>query len=130
MQSNVDVNFPTIFDDILVHSHPLDWSLSSTTEPKPDILSTPFDVIFGTDIVYEAQHAGWIRNCLKSLLSYPDVSNGDPAFHLVVPLRPTHTFEFSTVEEVSDPKKHVSQRGLTIISKEAIICEAYGDGRS
>ena len=130
LQSNIDINFPTISDHILVHSHPLDWSSFSTTEPKHDILSTPFDVIFGADIVYEAQHAGWIRDCLRSLLSYPDVSNGEPVFHLVIPLRPTHTFESSTVEEVFGSKNHVAQRGLTIISKETVVCEAYGDGRS
>ena len=137
LQSNIHANFPALPDDtnshsILISSHPLDWSSFSTTETIPDILSTPFDVVFGADIVYEAQHAVWIRDCLKSLLSYPDDSNEDPVFHLVVPLRPTHTFESSTVEGVFGSKDHVlegSQRELTILSKESIICEAYGDGR-
>ncbi|KAF8556070.1 hypothetical protein OG21DRAFT_756852 [Imleria badia] len=140
LQSNLHANFPTVPDDthththpILVNSHPLDWSLFSTTETIPDILSTPFDVIFGADIVYEAQHAVWIRDCLKSLLAYPDGSNEDPVFHLVIPLRPTHTFESSTVEGVFGSNDRVlegSQRELTILSKEFIVCEAYGDGRS
>ena len=46
--------FTAIDSDVLVNSHPLDWSLLPTTA---DIFSTPFDVIFGADIVYDAQHA-------------------------------------------------------------------------
>jgi predicted nicotinamide N-methyase len=136
LQSNIDANFPSLPDDtnraVLVNSHPLDWSSFSTTETVPDMLSTPFDVIFGADIIYEAQHAVWIRDCLKSLLSYPDGSNEDPVFHLVIPLRPTHTFESSKVEEVFGSGDRVlegPQRELTILSKESIVCEAYGDGR-
>ena len=145
LQSNIDANFPTVPDEnntdhysaVLVHSCPLDWSLFSPTMtetlPIPDILSTPFDIVFGADIVYEPQHAVWIHDCLMSILSYPDGSNEDPVFHLVIPLRPTHTFESNTVEEVFGSKGRgleESQRELTILSKESIVCEAYEDGRS
>lgn len=134
LQVNIDANFPPVSDDIdptvLVHSHPLDWSSFSTIESKPDILSTPFDIILGADIVYEVQHAVWIRDCLVSLLSHPNGSDEEPVFHLVIPLRPTHTFESSTVEQVFGFKERASQPELTILSKESIICEAHGDGRS
>ena len=131
LQSNIDTNFPTDPDpDVLVTSLPLDWSSFSTTDAKPDILSTPFDVIFGADIVYEAHHATWIRDCLKSLLFHPDGSNRDPLFHLVIPMRPTHTFESNTVEKVFGYEDHSSQPELTILSKESIVCEAYEDGWS
>ena len=132
LQSNIDVNSPTNHA-ILVNNHPLDWSSFSTTKIAPDALSTPFDVIFGADIVYEAQHAIWIRDCLKSLLAYPDGSDENPAFHLVIPLRPTHTSESGTVEEVFGSEDRVSeglQQELTILSKESIVCEAYGDDRA
>ena len=135
LQSNIDANLLTLPDDtdraVLVNSHPLDWSSFSTTK-IPNMLSTPFDVIFGADILYEAQHAVCIRDCLMSLLSYPDGSNGDPVFHLVIPLRPTHTFESSTVEQVFGSGDRVlegPQRELTVLSKESIVCEAYGKGR-
>ncbi|KAF8439090.1 putative methyltransferase-domain-containing protein [Boletus edulis BED1] len=136
LQSNIDANFPTVPDDTLnhairIHNHPLDWSSFSTTDTLPDTLSTPFDVVFGADIVYEAQHAVWIRDCLRSLLAHPDSSSKDPVFHLVIPLRPTHTFESSMVEEVFGAKGHAlegSQRELTILTKESIVCEAYGEG--
>ena len=136
LQSNIAAKFPSPPDDTdraaFVNSHPLDWSSFSTTETVPDVLSTSFDVIFGAGIVYEAQHAVWIRDCLKSLLSYPDGLNEDPVFHLVIPLRPTHTFESSTVEQVfglGDRVLEGPQRGLTVLSKEFIVCEAYGKGR-
>ena len=50
----------------------------------------------------------------------------------MVPLRPTHTFESGTVEGVFVSKDRVldgSQEELTILLKECIICEAYGDER-
>ena len=137
LQSNIAAKFPSPPDDTdraaFVNSHPLDWSSFSTTETVPDVLSTSFDVIFGAGIVYEAQHAVWIRDCLASLLSYPDGSNEAPVFHLMIPLGPTHTFESSTlVEEAFGSSDHVlkgPQRELTGVSKESIVCEAYGDRR-
>ncbi|KAN0084352.1 putative methyltransferase domain containing protein [Tylopilus felleus] len=137
LQSNIDANFPTPDDAdgdsvIRVTSHLLDWSSFSMSETTPSILSTPFDVVFGADIVYEAQHAVWIRDCLQSLLARPDGAN-EPVFHLVIPLRPTHTFESSTIEEVFGSKdcgSEGSHRELTILSKESIVCEAYGVGRA
>ena len=63
------------------------------------VLMQLFNDVFGADIVYEAQHTMWICGCLLSLLTCPDGAN-EPVFHLVIPLRPTHTFESSTVEEV------------------------------
>ncbi|KAN0080055.1 hypothetical protein V8E55_009621 [Tylopilus felleus] len=104
LQSNIDANFPTPNNTdgdsvIRASRHPLDWSS------------------FSIDIVYEAQHTMGICGCLLSLLACPDGAN-EPVFHLVIPLWPTHTFKFSTVEE------------LTILSKESIMCEAYGIGRA
>ncbi|KAF9239873.1 putative methyltransferase-domain-containing protein [Melanogaster broomeanus] len=133
LRINIEANFPTTFTNhdcsISITSHFLDWSSFPTTETKPDIFSRPFDIIFGADVVYEAQHAVWIRDCLKSLLRYPEASDVSmeysPAFHLVIPLRPTHTFESGTIEAVfgwNSPRP--TQRELVIFSKEVIVCEA------
>ncbi|KAG9314974.1 hypothetical protein JVU11DRAFT_4083 [Chiua virens] len=143
LQSNINANCcPTTHDDpdasggtdtIRIASHPLDW---------PDVtrrflpFSTPFDLVFGADIIYEAQHAVWIRDCLQSLLIHPcDAANKTAAFHLVIPQRPTHTFESGTVEEVfGHTKVHcegsTSPQELVIFEKELIVCEAYADGGS
>lgn len=131
LRSNVSANFPcTHTSTRSITTHFLDWS-SFSTAPRPDCLTYPFDVIFGADIIYEPQHAVWIRDCLKGLLRRPsDMSVPPAAFHLVMPLRPTHAFESSTVESVFlkacdvDPN---SDADLVIVSKESITCDAHGD---
>ncbi|KIK41292.1 hypothetical protein CY34DRAFT_806256 [Suillus luteus UH-Slu-Lm8-n1] len=134
LRSNVNANVPSTHNQtISTHSittHFLDWS-SFSADPLPDYLSYPFDVVFGADIVYEVQHAAWIKDCLKGLVQRPSDSAVSPAaFHLVIPLRPTHAFESSTVESVFlnacdvDPNDDVD---LVILSKKSITCDAHGD---
>ncbi|KAG2137939.1 hypothetical protein DEU56DRAFT_803251 [Suillus clintonianus] len=134
LRSNIDTNFPPTHNQISsahsITTHFLDWSSFSTT-PRPDDLSCPFDIVFGADIIYEAQHAVWLRDCLKGLVRRPSDGAASPAaFHLVIPLRPTHTFESSTVESVFlkacdvDPNDDAD---LVIVSKESIVCDAHGD---
>ena len=122
--SNIVANFPSptqqSTESVSFTSHRLDWShFSSTyasgdptaaTPPKP--FDEPFDVIFGADIIYELEHASWIKSCLSVLLKKPDLAAShsktdvhtnavrDPAFHLVIPLRSTHDKESRTVELV------------------------------
>ncbi|KAJ8588364.1 hypothetical protein M405DRAFT_819839 [Rhizopogon salebrosus TDB-379] len=131
--SNVDTNFPPTHDQIpsthSITTHFLDWSSFSTT-PQPDCLSYPFDVIFGADIIYEPEHAVWIRDCLKALLRRPSEGTSPPAaFHLVIPLRPTHTFESSTVGSMFHEACDVDPNDvadLVVLSKEIITCGAHG----
>ncbi|KIK92587.1 hypothetical protein PAXRUDRAFT_829818 [Paxillus rubicundulus Ve08.2h10] len=140
LRSNIETNFsiPSTDHDysIPITSHFLDWSCFPLTKTKPDVFSSPFDTIFGADVVYEAQHAVWIHECLKSLLRCPESSDTSvgypPAFHLVVPLRPTHALESSTIEAVfgwKHDRQRVAQRELVIFSKEFIICEAHDEAR-
>lgn len=109
--------FPTVPDVIdravLANSHPLDWFPFATKETIPDMLSTPFNVIFGADIVYEGSAC-----CLDARsfhLSCPDGSNKDPVFHLVM-----YTLKSSTVEEVFGSGYRVfsgPQRVLTMLER-------------
>ncbi|KAG1847957.1 putative methyltransferase-domain-containing protein [Suillus tomentosus] len=134
LRSNIDANVSSTHNQITsthsITTHSLDWSSFSTT-PRPDCLSYPFDVVLGADIIYEAQHAVWIRDCLKGLVWRPSDGTVSPAaFHLVIPLRPTHTFESNTVESVFFKACDVDPNGdadLVILSKEYITCDAYGD---
>jgi hypothetical protein len=112
-----------------ITTHFLNWSSFSAAAPPPDYLSNPFDVVFGADIVYEVQHAAWIKDCLKGLVRHPSDSAVSPAaFHLVIPLRPTHAFESSTVESVFlnacdvDPNDDVD---LVVLSMESITCDTH-----
>ncbi|KAG2095433.1 putative methyltransferase-domain-containing protein [Suillus discolor] len=104
LRSNVDANVSSTHNQITsthsITTHFLDWSSFSTT-PRPDCLSCPFDVVLGADIIYEAQHCAPVSPA---------------AFHLVIPLRPTHTFESDMVESV-----------FLEASDEYITCDAYGD---
>jgi len=132
LRSNINANFPSTEDQIppthSITSHFLDWSSFSTT-PQPDSLPYPYDVIFGADVIYEAKHATWIRDCLTMLLRRPSATLSPAAFHLMVPLRPTHTFESSTIESVFLKACDVDPNGdidLVILSKETITCEAHG----
>jgi predicted nicotinamide N-methyase len=135
LRSNVNANVPSTHDHIVsthsITTHFLDWS-SFSTAPPPDCLSYPFDMVFGADIIYEAQHAFWIRDCLIKLLRRPssDSTVSPAVFHLVIPLRPTHTFESSTVESVFLKASDVDSNDdadLVILSKESITCDAHGD---
>ncbi|KAG1758169.1 hypothetical protein EDD22DRAFT_911831 [Suillus occidentalis] len=75
------------------------------------------------------QHAAWIKDCLKGLVRHPSDSAVSPAaFHLVIPLRPTHAFESSTVESLLlnacdvDPNDDVD---LVVLSMESITCDTH-----
>ncbi|KAF8342423.1 putative methyltransferase-domain-containing protein [Amanita rubescens] len=126
LASNITTNFPQ--PSISITSHHLDWSHFSSTyasvgAPPPKPFDEPFDIILGADIIYELDHATWIKSCLSVLLQKPGLKK-DPSrtFHLVIPLRSTHVKESSTVELVF-PFAEASSTGLCILSKEVIICE-------
>jgi len=119
LASNIAVNFPQ--QSFSITSHHLDWSRFSSTyasqgAPPPKPFDEPFDIILGADIIYELDHATWIKSCLSVLLHKLG------AFHLVIPLRSTHVKESSTVELVF-PFAETSSTELCILSKEVIICD-------
>ncbi|KAF9457366.1 hypothetical protein BDZ94DRAFT_1273378 [Collybia nuda] len=125
LEANVRSNFPSeASSPIRISTHTLDWS-AFPDEPGHDrSLDEPFDVILGADIIYESQHAVWIRSCLCRLLRKPsDDVHFEPKFHLVIPLRRTHSSESSTIETVF-PSRDMAESTLGILSKETIICEA------
>ncbi|KAH6901064.1 hypothetical protein BKA70DRAFT_709597 [Coprinopsis sp. MPI-PUGE-AT-0042] len=131
----------------------LDWSTCSSlglTNESP--LDEPFDMAFGADIVYEEQHAVWIKGCLQKLLRRPlgaadttvdNTDEGGPRtkvehnahFHLIIPLRSTHTFESGTIETVFKSLHQVTGwaerdagADLVILEKETIVCEVEEGG--
>ncbi|KAM0786930.1 hypothetical protein ACM66B_002352 [Microbotryomycetes sp. NB124-2] len=68
----------------------------------PDTLSAGYDTIFGADVVYEPQHVNFVHAAASTLLLKPtsDDKNGfEPTFHLMMPLRSTHTQEQSDLEQ-------------------------------
>lgn len=61
----------------------------------------PFDVIFGADIVYELSHASLVHDVVERLLRRPSYGLDLPPayFHLIMPLRPTHADEATSVDK-------------------------------
>ncbi|KAF8148632.1 hypothetical protein B0H34DRAFT_205023 [Crassisporium funariophilum] len=147
LEKNIQSNFPRSSAGhnidaegaIRIVTEFLDWSTFSESESQHEaVFDTPFDVVFGADIIYEAQHATWIKACLKKLLRKPNplaspAPTVDPTFHLIIPLRATHTAESITIEEIFLPyNPEVQVHGswtqeeleLVIKRKETIICDA------
>ncbi|KZT71106.1 hypothetical protein DAEQUDRAFT_137501 [Daedalea quercina L-15889] len=136
LKSNIAANFPhTSPCPISISSHALDWAKFPALQERPAPFNEPFDLIFGADIIYEVEHARWIKSCAEKLLRKPDVSStwvhSRARFHLIIPLRPTHTLESSTVETVFPFSARSSgAEQLVILSKDVTVCEASGDVRS
>ncbi|KAH9487409.1 Protein-lysine N-methyltransferase EFM2 [Psilocybe cubensis] len=104
---------------VRVSTQHLDWSTFCDSAPN-SVFEDGFDVVYGADIVYESQHAIWIKSCLEKLLRKPTSSNPNPTFHLIIPLRATHSAESNTIEQVFPP----DGKGLVIKHKEIIVCYA------
>lgn len=146
LQKNVSHNFPSS-EFAVISTHFLDWSQLPDLPTPP--FDRPFDIIYGADVVYELEHARWIKtsveaflrkpslDCLQSLDTLDAPSTLHPRFHLVVPLRSTHAAESQTIEEVfpfapavragsvSPPETDVFTAPFTlaITGKEMIACE-------
>ncbi|KAK4052823.1 hypothetical protein OIV83_002110 [Microbotryomycetes sp. JL201] len=78
---------------------PLDWNECSPGS-IPANLSAEYDVIFGADVMYEPEHVKLVSAVVSTLLRKPtDQHDGfQPAFHLMMPLRSTHTEEQRALE--------------------------------
>jgi predicted nicotinamide N-methyase len=111
-----------------ISSGPLDWANPDATSPD---LFNSVDLVLGADIIYEELHACWIRTCLEKFMRKPRLGSVHrPVFHLVIPLRPTHTFESSTIEGIFPLASGTSgQQGweLVVFTKDSILCEAGDD---
>ncbi|KIP01211.1 hypothetical protein PHLGIDRAFT_40961, partial [Phlebiopsis gigantea 11061_1 CR5-6] len=142
LRSNAAANFPDAAGPVHVSVHPLDWADTPLTAP----FDHPFDVVLGADIVYELEHAHWIKACVERLLRVPPAESLDalasphPAFHLVMPLRSTHAAESQTVEQVfpsassvrggadSPPEGGPVATTLAIVAKEVVVCDDFARG--
>ncbi len=109
LEKNIANNCPA--PPVTISPHFLDWS--NPPNPSPTPFDEPFDVIYGADVVYELDHALWIKTCIEKFLRKPSLSSLEcilptevstiapsthPRFHLVIPFRATHTTEAESVE--------------------------------
>ncbi|PLW04839.1 hypothetical protein PCASD_08790 [Puccinia coronata f. sp. avenae] len=126
LQHNLDLNKSrhTLPDDcpstLSVKVAKLDWREPESSEIASDGLEGAFDVILGSDLVYEPEHAVWASNAVRYFLkletekidSRDPISDTkttartsswldpQPSFHLLLPLRPTFTRESEAVHQV------------------------------
>jgi len=133
LEGNIRANYSNAeMNNVRLSAHALDWSSFPNFETYESPFDEPFDVIFGADIIYEAEHARWIKSCLEKLLRKPSSQLSPSQFHLIIPLRRTHTSESNTVEIVFRHKDGYKPEGcgleLVIKHKETFICDT-GDGQ-
>ncbi|KAI0266473.1 hypothetical protein BC834DRAFT_130239 [Gloeopeniophorella convolvens] len=126
LRMNIKNNFPS-GAGAAVSAHFLDWAKAADPADALEApFDAPFDEVFGADIVYELEHAAWIRACLLRLLRLTG------RFHLAIPLRTGFSRESETVERVFphvDDTRQITGRGplLCITQKESITCDAGSD---
>ncbi|KAI0056228.1 hypothetical protein BV25DRAFT_1788636, partial [Artomyces pyxidatus] len=132
LRANIKANFPSPSPGLSISAQFLDWSDASSLQ------QAPFDVVFGADIVYDVQHAAWIKATLEWGLRRPGSALDRPAkFHLMIPLRPLFLEETGNVEQVfpmasaseSDACSMQCSWDLRTTHKEIIVCEARSDGK-
>jgi hypothetical protein len=127
MKNNIEANCGLLSPSITLTASFLDWSQPETCDPT---FPGTFDLILGADIAYELDHAVWIRSCVAKLLRQSHVSESQsPQFHLIVPLRPTHTLESGAIEVAFPFAQGPKTRELVIIKKDIIVCEADTGGK-
>lgn len=75
-----------------------------------------YDVILGADLVYEAKQAESLWAAVASLLRFPvsTLEADRPAFHLVIPLRPTHVHESESVDKVFPPSSSCGDEARSV----------------
>ncbi|KAI9510288.1 hypothetical protein F5148DRAFT_1337622, partial [Russula earlei] len=139
LRLNIRRNFPPECDPdssasapargISISAHFLDWEeAADPARPLGAPFDVPFDEVFGADIVYELEHAAWIKACLRRVLRLTG------RFHLVIPLREGFTRESATVERVFPHVEDLYRAidagpTLCITQKEDITCEAWPEGK-
>lgn len=87
---------------------------TQTTSPE----GLRYDVILGADLIYEAQQAESLWAAVAGNLRFPqptpsystDSSLHSPSFHLVIPLRPTHTAESTAADECFPMPSSIASR--------------------
>ena len=139
LEHNVRANFPpgTLPPGLSLSTHSLDWSMYAPSDrmdtkdrDTAPPFDKPFDVILAADVVYEPAHTSWIHDTVSALLPHPTPTQSfPPRFHLLMPLRPTHTSETRMVEETflpfkSDSAHPGSNLTLYVLEKETVVCEA------
>ncbi|KAI0976944.1 hypothetical protein F4678DRAFT_129600 [Xylaria arbuscula] len=88
LEANIARNFPTLVQDQdsrspLIEAARLDWETPDLSSP----LDKQADVLVATDVIYNPEHAVWLRDCAARMLK------PDGVFWLMLTVRTTGKFE-------------------------------------
>ncbi|KAI0452315.1 hypothetical protein F5B21DRAFT_344548 [Xylaria acuta] len=85
LQANIVKNFPNPSREKSpsIHAAPLDWETPDLSPP----LDEQGDVLVATDVIYDPEHAVWLRDCAARMLK------PDGVFWLMLTVRTTGKFE-------------------------------------
>lgn len=125
LRGNIEHNLALTGDlsTISITVHALDWSKFDSSEILDGPFEQPFDLVLGADIVYEPEHAPWLRSCLVHLLRKSSSHTKKPLFHLVIPLRSTHAFESSSIETIFTADGDPRTLSLQVMEKDVLSCD-------
>ena len=131
LKTNVAANFPHCREPP-VAVHVLDWEFPVYSAP----LDTRFDVILAADVIYEDDHARWIKGCVERLLVRPSADNPEGGvFWMIMALREAGRREgldgtvheiFPDVAQIGDVGEGLKLAVLMVEEKEKL----YGIGRA
>jgi hypothetical protein len=140
LKNNVAANMKDLEDTrVNVGIRALDWEAvhGGRVDRQEEEL---YDVCLGADIVYAPEHAAWLASCVRKFLRKPvdgELDSERPAFHLVIPLRPTHLIEVQSIREAfdqhDDDDDGVAAAGewrLAVLEEHELEREDRGTGRA
>ncbi|KAI0549625.1 hypothetical protein F4679DRAFT_545938 [Xylaria curta] len=125
LQANIDKNFSVSSEEksVLIQAAPLNWETPDLFSP----LDEQADVLVATDVIYDPEHAVWLRDCAAGILK------PDGVFWLMLTVRTTGKFEgisgtvrtsFNGRDGICDPQGRV----LAILDEEC-FARPNGIGR-
>jgi Lysine methyltransferase len=130
LKNNLAQNYRDLeASEVNVGIRELDWE--AVTKAQLDNQDELYDVCLGADIVYAPEHAVWLASCVRRFLRKPvDGELHKPAFHLVIPLRPTHLTEVDSIREVFGRHDAVGEWQLAVLEELELEREDRGVGRA
>lgn len=112
---------------------------NTPSAPLDKPFDEPFDTIFGADVIYELSHATLVHGVVSRLLRKPshDPTKSSAHFHLIMPLRPTHADEATSVdrtfpraEDVRAQKCEAGDEEVLAIVETETYARSAGVGRA
>lgn len=107
LKHNLGLNFidftSSTTSKVRVKLQNLDWNqFSSPTSQSSNKIkeSEKYQIIIASDVIFEPTHTKLIHSVISNLLQLPTPSFPSPTFHLILPIRHTHSLEHNGFDKV------------------------------